>query len=85
MAHVFIRHDVADYDEWRSHYDAHGPVRAEAGISDVAVLRDDRSPNTVWLVHEADPSSVEPFLSDPDVAQAMQAAGVVGEPQVWVA
>ena len=33
---------------------------------------------------EADPSIVEPFMSDPDRAATMQAAGVVGPPQVWV-
>lgn len=41
-------------------------------------------PNTVWLVHEADPAIIGPVMSDPDVVAKMQAAGIVGEPQVWV-
>jgi hypothetical protein len=84
MAHVFIQHRVADYDAWRPHYDADQPRRAAAGVSDVAVLRDADDPNSVWLVHEADASIVEPMLGDPELAEKMQAAGVVGPPQVWV-
>ena len=50
----------------------------------MAVLRDASAPSTVWLVHEADPSIVGAVMSDRDVVEKMKAAGIVGEPQVWV-
>ena len=84
MARIFIQHEVSDYDTWRPHFDADQPSRAAAGIKDVAVLRDAANPNSVWLVHEADAAIVEPVLADPGMAEKMQAAGVVGAPQVWI-
>lgn len=50
----------------------------------MAVLRDADNPNSIWMVIEADPSIVEPMMSDPDRGAKMQAAGVLGPPQVWV-
>ena len=60
------------------------PGREAAGARDVAVLRDADNPNSIWMVMEADPSIVEPMMSDPDRAEKMQAAGVTSPPQVWV-
>lgn len=85
MAHIFIQHDIADYDVWRPIFDADKPGREAAGAVDVAVLRDADNPNSIWMVMEADPSLVEPMMSDPDRAAQMQAAGVISAPQVFVA
>lgn len=85
MAHIFMQHQVDDYDTWRPHFDADKAGREAAGAQDVAVLRDADDPNSVWIVIEADPAIVEPMMGDPERAAAMQAAGVVSEPQVWVA
>ncbi len=84
MAHVFIQHDVADYEAWRPIFDADKPGREAASITDVAVLRDADKPNSVWMVFAGDPSVVEPMMSDPERAAQMQAAGVLEPPQVWV-
>ncbi len=84
MAHIFIQHEVADYDAWRPVFDADKPNREAAGATDVAVLRDADNPNSIWMVVEADPSIVEPMMSDPERGAQMQAAGVLGPPQVWV-
>ncbi len=85
MAHVFIQHQVDDYDTWRPHFDNDKAAREAAGARDVAVLRDADDPNSVWIVIEADQSIVEPMMGDPERGEAMQAAGVVSTPQVWVA
>lgn len=85
MAHVFIQHQVDDYDTWRPHFDADKAGREAAGARDVAVLRDADDPNSVWMVIETDPSIIEPMMNDPERGAAMQAAGVVSQPQVWVA
>ena len=49
----------------------------------MAVLRDTDNPNSIWMVAEADPSIVEPMMSDPERGAQMQAAGVLGPPRVW--
>jgi hypothetical protein len=85
MAHIFIQHDVADYEAWRPVFDADKPAREAAGAVDVAVLRDADNPNSIWIVVEADPSIVEPMMSDPERGAQMQAGGVLGPPKVWVA
>ena len=84
MAHIFIQHEVADYDTSRPIFDADKPGREAAGATDVAVLRDADNPNSIWMVMEADPAIVEPMMSDPERGAQMQAAGVLGPPQVWV-
>ena len=84
LAHIFIQHEIAAYDAWRPIFDADKPGREAAGAKDVAVLRDADNPNSIWMVMEADPSIVEPMMSDPDRAEKMQAAGVTSPPQVWV-
>jgi len=83
MAHVFMQHQVADYDAWRPVFDADKGGREAAGVTDVAVLRDVADPNSVWMVFEADPALIEPMMSDPERGQKMQEAGVLGPPQVW--
>ena len=85
MAHVFIQHQVDDYDTWRPHFDADKAAREAAGARDVAVLRDAADPHSVWIVIEADQSIIEPMMGDAERGKAMQEAGVVSTPQVWVA
>lgn len=83
MAHIFLKHQVADFDTWRPYFDDFAVARAAIGIKDVAVLRDADDPNTVWLVHEADPALLRPTMADPDFAKAMADAGVLGTPEVF--
>ncbi len=77
MAHLFIQHEVADYDAWRPVLDGDTSGREAAGARDVAVLRDVDNPNSVRMVIEADPAIGEPMMSDPQRAEKMQEAGVV--------
>ena len=65
-------------------FDADEPGREAAGAKVVAVLRDAGNPNSIWMVVEADPSIVEPMMSDPERGAQMQAAGVISQPRVWV-
>ena len=36
----------------------------------------------VWLVSDGDPAKMEEMMQDPDLAQAMQDAGVTGPPEL---
>jgi hypothetical protein len=85
MARVFIHHPVADYDKWRPVFDADQPRRESAGLVDVAVLRDADDPNSIWIVGDGDPATVEAFLSDPELGKKMQEAGVTAPPEHWIA
>lgn len=85
MAHLFMQHQVADYDDWRPTFDGDAPNCAAAGVTDIAVLRDAADPNSIWMVFDADPALIEPMMSDPARAEHMQAAGVTSETQVWAA
>lgn len=85
MAHIFIQHRVADYDRWRQHFDADDATRVAAGVVNIAVLRDVSDPDSVWVVNEADHTIAGPMFEDSELAAKLQAAGVVSEPQVWVA
>jgi hypothetical protein len=85
MAHIFMQHQIADYDTWRPVFDGDAGGRAAGGVKDVAVLRGADDANSVWMVFEADPALIEPMMADPDRGAQMQAAGVLSEPRVWVA
>ncbi len=65
MAHIFMQHQVADYDAWRPIFDSDASNRAAAGVTDIAVLRDVADPNSIWTVYDADPALIEPMMSDP--------------------
>lgn len=83
LAGAIIRHEVGDYAAWKRAFDGHADTRAKAGIIGHAVNRSTHNPNVVVVYLQAE--SLEPlraFASSPDVKQVMQAAGVVGAPEV---
>ncbi len=54
-------------------------------MTNVAVLRDVDDPSSIWLVGDADPDKFSEMMQDPELAAAMQKAGVTGPPQVYIA
>lgn len=85
MGKIFLNHPVADYDAWRPVYDADAPRREAAGMTNIAVLRDVANPNSIWMVGDGDPDKFNEMMQDPELAAAMQNAGVTGPPQVFIA
>ena len=84
MVRLFVRHNVADYDAWRKVYDEFDETRRPMGVTDHAGFRgvDDRNDVTVW--HDfADADEARAFVSSDELRNAMQQAGVQGEPEVW--
>jgi hypothetical protein len=85
---VIVRHTVADYDTWKAGYDAHEPVRRAAGCTSVSVSReptaDDGATDVTIAMQFPDATAAERFLGDPGLPAAMQAAGVVGIPDIRV-
>ncbi len=83
MAHMLVRHKVVDFDEWKSVYDDHRLAREAAGLKDLHLWRNEDNPNEVILLFEvSDVTKAKAFSSSPDAKEKMQAAGVLGQPEV---
>lgn len=86
MSTIFIRHPVANYQEWRPYFDADRERRTKAGLSDVAVFQNASDPNDVLMVFSGgDRAGVNAMLADQGLKETMDKAGVKGPPQAFVA
>jgi hypothetical protein len=86
MTTVFVRHRVADYDVWKAAFDEHGSVRREYGLVDNGLLRDEDDANMVTIQLDTDDSArAREFLGSDSLREAMEGAGVVSQPEVWIA
>jgi hypothetical protein len=82
MPYLLVRSKVQDFDAWKTAYDGHAPARAQAGLTEVQLLRSVADPNDVVILFEADDvSRARAFVGSDDLKQAMQAAGVIGTPE----
>ncbi|MDH3731514.1 MAG: cyclase [Acidimicrobiia bacterium] len=78
-----INHAVADYDKWKAGYDAMPPTTMGAKFSRVNRSVDD--PNLVTVVSGYESlETLQSFMGDPKLKEAMQAAGVLGEPRIEI-
>lgn len=82
---VIVTHQVKDFTAWKKIYDADKPNRDKQGIEERFLVRDAKDPNLVTAVFEA-PSvaNAQAFVGNPALKQAMQAAGVVGAPDIKI-
>ena len=83
MAHMLIRHKVADFDKWKPAYEDHRSAREAAGLKDLNLWRNESDPSEVILLFEAsDVAKAKEFANSPDLKEKMQAAGVQGSPDI---
>jgi heme-degrading monooxygenase HmoA len=83
MVHMIIRHKVADYFRWKEAFDAHLNTRKAAGETDYRVLQSVDDPREVTIFLGWDSlERARRFAGSEDLKQAMQKAGVVGDPDV---
>jgi quinol monooxygenase YgiN len=86
MATMFVRHTVSDYKAWRKVYDDVGPVQKAAGVTAQAVYQAADNPNDITVTHEfGSVEAAQAFVKSDELKQAMQRAGVVGAPTIWLA
>lgn len=86
MVRLFIRHDVADYDAWRQVYDEFDATRRGMGVTGDAVFQSIDNPNDVTVWHDFETAeAAQALVSSPELRDAMQRAGVQGQPQTWLA
>jgi len=78
-----INHSVADYDKWKAGYDAFPPT--SHGAKFARVNRRVDAPNLITVVAGFDSlDTLNAFLADPALKDAMQRAGVIGEPRIEI-
>ena len=86
MSSVYIRHRVADFDAWKVAFDDHSTVRRDHGLADASLLRDDDDTSMVTIVLNTDDTArARELLASDDLRETMQNAGVVSQPEVWIA
>jgi hypothetical protein len=84
MVRLFVRHNVADYEDWRKVYDEFDATRRPMGVTDDAVFQAIDNPNDVTVWHDFDTAEAATvFASSEELKNAMQHAGVQGEPEIW--
>ena len=78
-----VTHDVADYEAWKSAFEAHATARQKAGIVASHVNRHAADANrlSVYLAGN-DGAALDAFLSSTDLMAKMRDAGVKGPPQI---
>ena len=85
MAISLVLHRIDDYDAWREVYDSVAPLRAEGGVTTQSVHRMAGDRDNVLVIHHFDTvAAARSFFSNPDLRDAMQRAGVTGEPRIEV-
>ena len=83
MGAMIVRHSVHDYEAWRPVYDGHEAARTAAGLSNGRVFRSAEDPNDILILFDmADRRRAEEFGRSDDLREAMQRAGVVGQPEI---
>ena len=83
MAHLFIKHKVADYGAWKEVFDGFVETRRAGGEKSFQILHPDNDPNNLYLMFEWDNlANAQNFLNSPELKSTMEKAGVSEEPQI---
>jgi uncharacterized protein (DUF1330 family) len=83
MAISLVLHRVADYDAWRQVYDSVAQLQAAGGVTAESVHRMAGDLDNVLVIHHfASVAAAQAFFSNPQLHDAMQRAGVQGEPRI---
>lgn len=81
---MFVRHEVADYGNWRKAYDAFDATRRKLGVISQSVYRSADDPNDITVVHDFRTlEQAKAFAASAELKSAMENAGVKGPPQIW--
>jgi hypothetical protein len=85
-AALLVRHPVADFDTWKTGFDAHQDVRRSSGIVGHHINRDRDDPNMLSVyLGVADIGKARAFASSDDLKSIMEQVGVTGPPEMtWM-
>jgi quinol monooxygenase YgiN len=83
MAHLFIKHKVADYTAWKKSFDEFAETRRAGGEKSFQIFHPENEPNNLYLMFEWDNiANAQKFLDSSELKNTMQEAGVTEEPQI---
>jgi hypothetical protein len=83
MIQVLVHHQVADYSNWRSVFDAALDFRHNAGECTCRIFRKAGKPNDLTLLFDwEDVERAKHFMSSDELRDKMRQAGVVGVPEI---
>ena len=81
MPALIITHKVTDFNTWLKAYEEHAPVRESAGVTSSVVCQNVDDPHEVTVYMQVqDLSRAREFTTSPNLAKAMEAAGVASRP-----
>ena len=84
MAHMLVRHKVAEYAKWKPIFDEHGASRKASGSKGSQLFRNADDPNElVILIEWEDLGKAKEWAGSDDLQQAMEKASVVGRPDIY--
>ena len=84
MAHVLVRHKVADFAKWKKSYNTHAPSRKQAGLKEAGLWRNQQDASEVFILFKAASlAKAKKFAGSEDLKAAMQTAGVVDKPDLY--
>lgn len=83
MPYLLIKHEVADFDDWKTVYDDHRPVRDKADLKELYLFQNTYNHNEVIILFQAksEGKALE-FMESKELEKAMQHAGVLGTPEM---
>lgn len=85
MVTVILTHEVKDFANWKSMFEAGESLRSGAGIKTLGIYTATDNPNRVTVITEfPGAEAVHGFLNNPQLKSTMEQAGVVGSPDVKV-
>jgi len=83
---MFVRHNVADFANWKKGYDAFATERKGMGVTGHAVFQAADNPNDVTVWHDFETlDAARKFVDSPRLKEVMKDAGVTSEPTIWFA
>jgi hypothetical protein len=86
MVNIYVRHRIQDYTTWKQVFDGFAPKRRAGGEQSYKVARVVGEPNNLCLSFEWDNvANAQRFLASPELANAMQQAGVAERPDIYIA
>jgi uncharacterized protein (TIGR02246 family) len=84
--HLFVQHQVADFEQWVEAFKENAAARAESGSEGGIVFRAIDEPNTVFVgLRWSSVEGMMGFVGSPHLKEAMENAGVIGEPMMFFA
>jgi len=83
MIQVLVHHEVADYQSWRTVFDAAIDFRHAGGECSCRVFRKAGDPNDLTLLFEwEDLARAQCYMNSEELRKKMKQAGVVGPPEI---